>query len=116
MCRSFSKCFFLFKWKLTQVHSGTDDISRFWRSCLGSLMHLLTKLLKLFGFPIFRFYSRNVSCVQNVISMFLLYSNYSNPTALFAMYIFENFCLQTFLSFLFLFCLQNEWCIRCLNV
>ena len=34
--------------------SGICDLRRFWRSCLGPLVYLFPKLLKLFGFPPFR--------------------------------------------------------------
>jgi hypothetical protein len=67
---------------------------RFWLSCLGPLGLLLSNILKLFGFPFFRFwaylmkwslfqkravrtwwnegYSRNAPCALNLISTFVL--------------------------------------------
>ena len=47
---------------------------RFWLSCLSPLVLLLPITLKLFGFPILRFwaYYRNVSCALYLIYMFLL--------------------------------------------
>ena len=56
--------------------SGIADLSRFWLSCLGLLVYLLPKTIKfVLAFKYFDYerYSRNVSCVLNLISTISLF-------------------------------------------
>ena len=61
-------------WEIKVHRSSACDLGdpiRFWWSCLGPLVYLLLKLIRLFGFPTFRQwkgYFKNVSFALNLIS------------------------------------------------
>jgi hypothetical protein len=52
---------------------GIGDLSRFWRSYLGSLVYLLAKLFKLFGFPTFRFWAYLMKVIPETRTKFDIY-------------------------------------------